>query len=369
MNGLNSSSSATPSSAPSVDAMGSRVPVAALGAFIKDVMLALGMSDSDAATIGAIMSEADARGADAHGIFRLPMYVKRIQTGGINVRPEMKLLKERTGSALLDGDDAMGHLVMKRATDLAIEKAKVTGIGWVGVRNSNHAGPAGMYARMPLKHGMIGLYIAVGSANHMPPWGGTEMLLSTNPIAIAVPAGKRPPIVLDMATTTAAYGKVKAKAQRGEMMPEGWMVGRDGKPLLDPKRSGEGFLLPIGGPKGYGLALMFGLLAGTLNGAAFGKNVIDFNQDSVTPTNTGQAILALDVTAFMDLEEFEAQVDDVWNEMKSSGRLPGFDEIRLPGEQADQTFTDRSANGVPIHDELRSALDALADQMNVARLG
>ena len=115
---------------------------------------------------------------------------------------------------------------------------------------------------MPLEHDMIGLYLAVGNANHLPAWGGLDMLLSTNPIAVAVPAGEEPPIVLDMATTVAAYGKVKTKAQRGETMPEGWMMDRQGRPLTDPKRANEGFLLPIGGYKGYGLALIFGLLAG-----------------------------------------------------------------------------------------------------------
>jgi LDH2 family malate/lactate/ureidoglycolate dehydrogenase len=136
---------------------------------------------------------------------------------------------------------------------------------------------------MPLAHDMIGLYFAVGNANHLPPWGGLDMLLSTNPIAAAIPAAEEAPIVLDMATTVAAYGKVKAKAQRGEPMPEGWMIDREGKPLTDPKRANEGVLLPIGGYKGYGLALVVGLIAGTLNRAAMGKEVIDFNADAAAP--------------------------------------------------------------------------------------
>src|SRR5207237_3594495 len=129
------------------------------------------------------------------------------------------------------------------------------GVGWVGVRHGNHAGAAAVYAAMPLKHDMIGLYFAVGNANHLPPWGGIDMVLSTNPIVIAVPALEEPPLVLDMATTVAAYGKVKVKAQRGERMPEGWMIDRLGRPLTDPARADDGFLLPIGGYKGFGLAL------------------------------------------------------------------------------------------------------------------
>jgi LDH2 family malate/lactate/ureidoglycolate dehydrogenase len=339
-----------------------------LQAFIQRALVATGMPADGADTTAALMTEADARGADAHGVFRLPAYVKRIRAGGINLNPNITVANERAASAVIDGDNAMGHLVMKRAADLAIEKARVTGIGWVGARMSNHAGPAGLYARMPLPHGMIGLYIAVGSANHMPPWGGTDMLLSTNPIAIAVPGGKRPPIVLDMATTNAAYGKVKAKAQRGEMMPEGWMVGKDGKPLLDPKRASEGFLLPVGGAKGYGLALMFGLLAGTLNGAAFGKDVVDFNADFKSTTNTGHAIFAINIEAFMSLAEFESQVDNVWDQMKGSALLPGFDSIRLPGESSEQIYQASVTQGIKIPPSLRQGLDELADSLKVQKL-
>jgi LDH2 family malate/lactate/ureidoglycolate dehydrogenase len=357
--------SQAPATAPTIPS----VPVDQLRGFIARVLVAVGMPAADADVVGAIMAEADARGADAHGIFRLPAYVKRIRAGGMNMRPDIRIARERPGSAVLDGDNGIGHLIMKKAADLAVQKARTTGVAWVGARMSNHAGPAGIYARMPLAHGMIGIYMAVGSANHMPPWGGTDMLLSTNPIAIAVPGRSRPPIVLDMATTNAAYGKVKAKAQRGEMMPEGWMVGRDGKPLLDPKRSNEGFLLPIGGAKGYGLAMMFGLLAGTLNGAAFGKDVVDFNQDYASTTNTGHTVIALDVEAFMPLQEFEEQVDDIWAQMKSSALLPGWDEIRLPGEQSTRTYEERAANGVPMHPELRATLDNLARNVGVPTLG
>src|SRR5205809_2604656 len=258
-----------------------------LKAFIEQALTAVGLPDADAATVAALMAAADLQGSDGHGVSRLPQYVRRIKAGGFNVRPNIHVVHEHASTAVLNGDYGMGHLVMKRAAGMAIEKARSTGIGWVNSQFSNHAGPASLYARMPLAHDMIGLYFAVGNANHLPPWGGVEMLLSTNPIAAAIPAGTEPPIVLDMATTVTAYGKVKAKAARGEMMPEGWMIDRAGKPLTDPKRAEEGFLLPIGGYKGYGLALVVGILAGTLNGAAMGREVIDFNADDASATNTG----------------------------------------------------------------------------------
>ena len=344
------------------------ISISELRRFIASVLAAVGLPADDAETVARLMAEADARGADGHGVFRLPQYVKRIQSGGINVRPNIHVIREQAASAVVDGDNAMGHLVMSQAADIAIEKARTAGVAWVGARNSNHAGPAMLYARMPLAADMIGIYIAVGSANHLPPWGGTEMLLSTNPIAIAVPGAKHESIVLDMATTNAAYGKVKIKAQRGEQMPEGWMMDRQGKPLTDPKRASEGFLLPIGGPKGYGLSLMFGLLAGTLNGAAFGKDVVDFNADSKSHTNTGHAIVAVNIAAFAEVAAFKQSVDEIWEQMKSSPKLPGVDEIRLPGERSAKVFEDRMAEGVPLSDELRGALDDLADRVGVAQL-
>lgn len=337
--------------------------------FVTQVLASIGMPQADVTTVAGLMIEADLRGADSHGVFRLPAYVKRIRSGGINLQPDIRVVNERSASALIDGDNAIGHLVMKKAADLAIDKARSSGVAWVGARMSNHAGPAGLYARMPLAHDMIGIYMAVGSANHLPPWGGIEMLLSTNPIAIAVPGDHQPAIVLDMATTNAAYGKVKARAAAGEPMPEGWMVDRLGKALLDPTRANEGFLLPIGGPKGYGLALMFGLLAGTLNGAAFGREVVDFNADFSSTTNTGHLIIAVDIAAFIDPVLFKAQVDGVWAEMKNAQRLPGVDEIRLPGEQSNRLFEKRTQNGIPIPAALQTGLRELADQLGVSPLG
>jgi LDH2 family malate/lactate/ureidoglycolate dehydrogenase len=277
-------------------------------------------------------------------------------------------VEEAAATALVDGDNGMGHLVMRFAAEAAIRKAKANGIGWVGVRWSNHAGPASLYASMPLEHDMIGLYLAVGNANHLPAWGGLDMLLSTNPIAVALPALEEKAVVLDMATTVAAYGKVKTKAQRGETMPEGWMMDRKGQPLTDPKRADEGFLLPIGGYKGYGLALVFGLLAGTLNGAAMGKEVVDFNKDDTTPTNTGHCIVALNPAAFGDVDAFKRRIDTVIRDLKASERMPGVEAIHIPGEGSFAAREDRSAHGVPMPAALRHALDGLARELGIAPL-
>jgi LDH2 family malate/lactate/ureidoglycolate dehydrogenase len=314
------------------------------------------------------MVDADMQGSDGHGVIRLAPYAKRILAGGINLNPDIKVIQERTAMALVDGDNGMGHLVMKKATELAIHKARTAGIAWVGSRLSNHAGPASLYARMALQHDMIGLYFAVGNANHLPPWGGLDMLLSTNPIAAAIPTLNEAPVVLDMATTVAAYGKVKAKAQRGEMMPEGWMIDRQGKPLLDPTKSEEGFLLPIGGYKGYGLSLIVGILAGTLNGAAMGSQVIDFNKDFSTTTNTGQAIAIMDPSAFGDITEFKQNIDILVRELRSSERMPGVDRIWLPGEQSHEKRLSNEAQGILLAPSLMKQLNDLAAQLNIKPL-
>lgn len=340
----------------------------AIADFIHRVLTAAGMRDGDARSIADLMAEGDVNGADGHGVFRLPMYIKRIKAGGLNLAPNIRVEREKSGMALVDGDNAQGHLVMKYCAELAIKKAKESGVAWVGCHHSNHAGPASLYAKMPMPHDMIGLYVATGNANHLPPWGGTELLLSTNPIAIAVPAMEEPPVVLDMATTVAAYGKVKTALQRGETMPEGWMIDREGKPLTDPAKANDGFLLPIGGPKGYGLSLMFGLLSGLLNGAACGSDVVDFNADFTTVTNTGQFIVAIDIAAFSDVDGFKRGVDGVIRAMKASPKLPGYDEILLPGEQSHRKRLEREENGVPIPDQLYDALAKTADEMGVARL-
>jgi L-2-hydroxycarboxylate dehydrogenase (NAD+) len=346
----------------------SRIPSARVCRFLTTALERIGLPAADAATVAQLMTEAEVQGSDGHGVIRLVPYARRIRAGGINLRPDIRLVKEKAAMALIDGDNGMGHLVMKKATELAIAKARQCGVAWVGSRLSNHAGPASLYARMALPHDMVGMYFAVGNANHLPPWGGLDMLLSTNPIAVAVPAGEEPAVVLDMATTVAAYGKVKAKAQRGEQMPVGWMIDRQGQPLTDPKRADEGFLMPIGGYKGYGLAMVVGLLAGTLNGAAMGTEVIDFNKDQATITNTGQAILVIDPDAFGEVDAFKARVDKLIRELRASERMPGVDRIWMPGEQSHAKRLANERDGLALPPTLRTQLDAFAREIGIPLL-
>jgi LDH2 family malate/lactate/ureidoglycolate dehydrogenase len=345
-----------------------RIPAAQLAAFAARAFVATGLSAGDAETVAKLMVAADLRGSDTHGVIRLPVYVRRIRDGGVNAKPDIRVVSDRPSAALIDGDNGMGHLVMWRAAELAIEKAKATGIGWVGARMSNHAGPAALYVTMPLVHDMIGLYFAVGSNNHLPPWGGSESLLGTNPMAVAVPAMDEPAVVLDMAPTVAAFGKVRLKAQRGEQMPVGWMIDREGKPLTDPKRADDGHLLPIGDYKGYGLSLIIGLLAGALNRAALGRDVVDFVKETGKATNTGQAIAALSIETFMPAADFKGAVDQMISDIRNSRRLPGVERIWLPGEQSHARLLERRAHGVPMPKSLRDSLDTVARELSIAPL-
>jgi L-2-hydroxycarboxylate dehydrogenase (NAD+) len=342
--------------------------IAQAEAFISNALQSEKVPAADANIIANLMVQSDLVGADGHGIFRLPAYLKRIRASGVNLNPNIHIEREQGATALINGDNALGHLVMNRAVDLAIEKVKQHSVCWIGSHYGNHSGAASVYVRKLAEQGYIGIYMAVGNANHMAPWGGIDLLLSTNPIAIAVPAGDDPIVLLDIATTVAAYGKVKVAAQKGESIPDDWMIDRQGKPITDPKRSAEGSLLPIGGYKGYGLAVMIGLLAGALNNAAVGKGTIDFNAHHDLITNTGQTIIAVDPSAFGDKEEFVKRVIALVNDLKNSSTLPGVKEIRVPGEGAAKKMAERMASGIPVAPELLEALNTCAKECGIAPL-
>ncbi len=346
-----------------------RIPVAVVTGLIVDAMLKAGVPADDAGKIAALMVEADLTGGDAHGVFRLPQYVMRLKLGAVKACPNIKV--ERTGpaTALVDGDNGMGHLVVARAAETAIELARECGVAWVGCRMSNHAGSAGVYAALPLQADMIGMYSAVANANHMPLAGGAEPLLGTNPLAIAIPAAKEAPVVLDIATSIVSYGTIKNHRLQNHPLQPDWMVDpKTGAAVTDPHNSAEALLLPMGGYKGAGLALMLGLLGGTLNGALFGRDVIDFNAHPDAVTNTGQFVVALDPGRFQPLEHFKAEVDRHVRSLRNSQALPGNETVRLPGEQRAKRRADRLRNGLALPGELLTQLDKLADELAIKPL-
>ncbi len=313
----------------------------------------------------ARMIEADLRGTDTHGVFRLPTYCRRLKAGGINPKARVRPVRENAGTALVDGDNGMGHYIMTTAVELAIRKAGATGLAWVGAFNTHHAGAAAVYSTMPLAHDMISIYMTVANGNNMPPWGGTEKLLGTNPISIAIPAGEEPPIAWDIATTVSSSGKIKLAATKGEKIPAGWVVDRKGQPITDPRKASEGFLVPIGGYKGYGLNVIIGMLAGVLNGAAFGREVLDMNRDVSIPSRGGHMIFAMRVDNFQPVQEFKREMDRVIREIRNSERMEGVDRIWLPGEMEYHCRRERSQKGIPLAPEVVEMLQKLAAELDL----
>ncbi len=334
--------------------------------FISSVLEAYRVQAEHAHICATQMIAADLRGMHGHGIYRLPSYCQRLEEGGYNLHPDIKIKRETPVSAIVDGDNGLGQAVVTKAVELAISKAQKNGLAWIGIRGSNHAGAGGVYAAMTLPHDLISMYMAVGNANHMPPWGGVDLLLSTNPIAFAIPTGDEPPIVLDMATTVASYGKVKVAAQKGQELPVGWMVDHSGNPLTDPKRVKEGFLLPIGGHKGYGLNFIIGSLAGVLNTAAVGSAILDFNKDFKNPTNSGQVFFAMRPDLFRDLDDFKTEMDLRIREIRNSTPMQGAGPIRLPGEMALRREQQMREKGVPVTAVVLDQIREIARKLRLA---
>lgn len=338
-------------------------PLSRLHAFVVEVFTALGVLPDHANTTAARLLEADLKGRNGHGIIRVPQYVTRIEAGGINLQPAITKTRSTPVSCLVDGDNGLGQVVMTTATETAIEKAGDAGMAWVGTVRSNHAGAAGVYTDMAMRHELIAIYMAVASANVMPPWGGEERLLGTNPISIAIPTGESPGFLLDIATTVTSHGTIKVLAQRGEKMPEGWVVDREGNPITDPNRANDGFLMPIGGYKGAGLNMALGLLAGVLNGAAFGEEVIDHRAIPDKPANTGQAIFVMRPDLFRELDEFKAAIDRHIHDLRDSG-APG--EVHIPGDGAARREEEQRAEGIPLPEVLHGQLRGLADRLDLS---
>ena len=352
-----------------VQTKAARTPIAAVTSFISDAMIKAGVPVADATKIAELMLEADLVGADAHGVFRLPQYINRLRLGSTNAKPNIKVNRTAPATALVDGDNGMGHLVVSRAAETAIELARESGVAWVGCRMSGHAGAAGVYAALPLKADMIGIYSAVANANHMPLAGGAEPLLGTNPLAIAIPAGREPPLVLDIATSIVSYGTIKNHKLLNRPLQGDWMIDpKTGAAVTDPHKSAEALLLPMASYKGAGLALMLGLLAGTLNGALFGRDCVDFNADPGTVTNTGQFVLALDPSRFQALDVFKAEVDRHIRSLRNSQALPGNEAVRLPGDARAKRRDDRLRNGLTLPPELLVQLDKLAAELSIKPL-
>ena len=358
-----------------------RVPAELVHRQILTVLTAWGMPRDLAETTAGVMVETDLRGVDSHGINMLRQYDETFRRGALNVRARPKLLRDRPASALLDAGHGLGHPVSVEAMTRAIEKARSCDIAMVCVVNSHHFGAAGHYAELAARAGMIGLVTTSSRSITMVPTRGLEPVLGTNPFALAAPAGRHPPLVLDFATTVAAVNRVRVRHLRGLELPEGWVTDGDGRPVRDAgealeiftRRSGGG-LNPIGGAgeilgghKGYGLALFSHLLGGTLPGASFSPVRVR-TQKREDPDRLGHWFQVINPEAFRPADEFLADVDEVIDTLKASRPADPDLPVLVAGEPERLTREDRLRDGIPLPDALCDIVRRLAGAAGVPYL-
>jgi LDH2 family malate/lactate/ureidoglycolate dehydrogenase len=339
-----------------------RVSADDLRVWTKAIFESVGLPEADAALVTDALVSADLRGVDSHGVTRVPIYVKRLRLGLIEPRPSIRLAGDHGAVAVLDGGNGMGQVVASRAIEEAIRRASQHGVGLVGVRNSNHFGMAAYFAMQTLEHDMVGVALSNAPAT-MAPLGGARPYLGTNPLAIAVPAGDEPPIVLDMAMSTVARGKIILAAQEGVPIPEGWAVDSDGEPTTDPGKALEGMVEPMGGAKGYGLATMVEVLAGVLVGAAFGPHIGALYDNLTSPQRLGHLLAAIDVQRFDAADRFKERMDRLIQEIRAVPRARHVERIYLPGEIEWLTEQRRRQEGIELHQQTIRALEAVADDL------
>ncbi|NOU97396.1 Ldh family oxidoreductase [Paenibacillus sp. LMG 31456] len=293
-------------------------------------VFAKSLPEQEAAIVADNLVDADLLGVESHGVSRIPGYLKRMEQGLIEKCTSITLTAETPTTAMYDAGNGWGQVVSVKAMQTAIEKAKTYGTAFVGVNNSNHIGTCSYYTRMAATEGCIGIAMTNTSAM-MVPFGANEPSLGTNPISFAVPTGKgKAPVVLDMATSNVARGKIILAKTKGDKIPEGWAVTKDGEPTTDPIEALEGFLLPMGS-KGSGLAIMVDILSGVLTGALFGKRVPRMYEDP-EPQRIGHFFGVIKVGAFMEEQEFFRRIQEKIDETVNSKPAKGFDRVYMPGE-------------------------------------
>jgi len=338
-------------------------PAPVLRQLMERLLAAAGCEAEDARVTADVLLEADLRGYATHGLLRLPTMIRRLQTGMINRAAQPRIVTERAGSALVDADRSLGPVGALFGAHLAARKAKTAGTAAVGVVNGDHICMAGYYVEQIARAGCVGMLTTV-TQPLVHPLGGTERLLGTNPLAIAIPVTGQDPLLLDFATSEIAYGTVLTAKARGDRLPSGVALGPDGNPTTDPGLAAQGALAPFAGHKGFGLCLFLGLLAGPLLGAKVGKPLGQAVREG--HYDKGDLFVAFDPSAFTDPECFREAVEAHIAEVKSCRKAPGVTEVRLPGERARAEKAHRLQAGVPIEAEVWREVVGIAGELKVA---
>ena len=351
----------------------------ALREFTENIFTAMGCNQTHAELAADVLLKADLRGIDSHGVARLNGYVRLWEKQRINTNPDIKIVHQTASTATVDGDAGLGLVVAPFAMQVAIEKAEKYGSGWVAVRNSNHFGIAGYHALMAVEKDMIG-FAMTNASPLVSPTFSSERLLGTNPMCYAFPAGKYLPLIVDMATSAAANGKLEIAQRLGKQVPEGWIQDKEGNVTIDPHalKSG-GSLLPLGGDfdhgshKGFGLGATVDILSAVLSGANYGPWVPPFVAFLEPPTDPvglgiGHFVGAMRVDGFRPADEFKAHMDNWIGRFKSSATVDPNQKVIIPGEPELEAEKERKANGIPLVDAVVNDLNVLAAKFGIKKL-
>jgi LDH2 family malate/lactate/ureidoglycolate dehydrogenase len=332
--------------------------------YVQNVLTQAGLPLADAETVASSLVSANLRGVDSHGVTRLEIYVKRLKAGAINANPNIRIVAESDATLLIDGDNGMGQVVGRKAMEWGIAKAKKNGAVMVGVRHSNHFGTGAFFVQQGIEQNLI-TWAMSNAPSTMAPWGGVKPYLGTNPYAFGIPAGQYDPIILDMATSVVARGKIISAAKEGKTIPEGWAIDREGRPTTNAQDALDGCVLPFGGPKGYAISLMIDIMSGVLTGAGFGPHINQIYGDFDKSQNVGHFFQLLDVSRLMPVEQFKQRVDQMISEIKNAPKAVGTDEIFLPGEIEMNTMRKRLREGIPLSGEVYREIKQVGDSFGI----
>jgi len=326
-----------------------------------EILKGLHLPEKEADLVAECLIRAEMRGIDTHGVRFLKLLSDRVSAQMICIPTPLKVIREEGATALLDGGNGLGQVAAHKAMKISIQKARDYGIGITLVRNTNHIGILAYYTQMAAEEGMVGV-VMCNSAPSMAPWGGVDPFFGTNPLSIAIPCNSKGPIILDMSSSVVARGKIRKAQRMKEPIPFGWALDESGTPTTDPVAALKGTLLPIGGPKGYGLALMIDILAGVLPGSQYGPNVKTFHEP-LGPTGIGVFTMAILIERFMPLTQFKTLINSYSEMIKNSRKAKGVSRIYLPGEIEREKEEKSLLEGVELNDSIIDELNKLLEQV------
>ncbi len=340
------------------------VSAESLETFVTQVFQKAGCSKSGAQDMAQCLVQTNLWGIDSHGVLRVGKYLDRLRSGGMNGNPELRTLKSETALEVLDADNGSGYIAGKAAMARAIELAEKQNIAAVGIINSNHCGATSLYARMALERDMIGIAMS-NVAPNMVMTGGSRPITGNNPIAVAVPTFSDFPFVLDISLSAVAGGKLLVAAKSGENIPLGWATDGDGKPTTDPKVGFDGFLLPLGGHKGFGLSLLVDILCGVITGGSFQNELKSMYRYPNDPSNTAHLMIVMNPLALISKQQMKERMSDFIRTVKESPMWDPDSEMLLPGEIEYRKEQERRRDGIPLPAVLHDELVAIGKELNL----